>query len=36
MGTENIRCENSNGKEDFVKELERLLAIRLLLSMTGK
>lgn len=26
MGTENIRCENSNGKEDFVKELERLLA----------
>lgn len=26
MGTENIRCENSNGKEDFAKELERLLA----------
>lgn len=26
MGTENIRCENSNEKEDFVKELERLLA----------
>ena len=26
MGTENIRYENSNGKEDFVKELERLLA----------
>lgn len=25
MGTENIRYENSNGKEDFVKELERLL-----------
>lgn len=26
MGTENIRCENSNEKKGFVKELERLLA----------
>ncbi len=36
METENICCNNGNEKEDFVKELERLLACYQLASFDDR